>query len=76
MNLLKKLKEGTVTILGSKNQEEGKVYVAAAVTEDLIKEKGLKAGSLVGELGKMLGGGGGGQPELATAGGRKPEKLE
>lgn len=72
---LEKQKERTVTILGSKNQEEGKVYVAAAVTKDLIKEKGLKAGSLVGELGKMLGGGGGGQPDLATAGGRKPEEL-
>lgn len=72
---LNKLKEGTVTILGSKNEEEGKVYIAAAVTEDLIKGKGLKAGSLVGELGKMLGGGGGGQPDLATAGGRKPDEL-
>ncbi len=73
---LDKSKKGTVTILGSRDKEEGKVYVAAAVTEDLIKEKGLKAGSLVGELGKMLGGGGGGQPDLATAGGRKPEELD
>jgi alanyl-tRNA synthetase len=72
---LNKQKEGTVTILGSRQIEEGKVYVAAAVTEDLIQEKGLKAGSLVGKLGKLLGGGGGGQPELATAGGRMPEKL-
>lgn len=72
---LDKQKKGTVTILGSKNLDEGKVYIAAAVTEDLIKEKGLKAGSLVGKMGKLLGGGGGGQPDLATAGGRKPEKL-
>jgi alanyl-tRNA synthetase len=73
---LEKSKKGTVTILGAKDQEEGKVYIAAAVTDDLIKEKDLKAGSLVGELGKMLGGGGGGQPNLATAGGRNPEKLK
>ncbi len=72
---LEKQKEGTVTILGAKDTSEGKVYIAAAVTDDLIKEKGLKAGALVGELGKMLGGGGGGQPNLATAGGRKPEML-
>lgn len=72
---LEKSKKGTVTILGAKD-DEGKVYIAAAVTEDLIKEKGLKAGALVGELGQMLGGGGGGQPNLATAGGRKPEKLK
>ncbi|MGK7369914.1 MAG: alanine--tRNA ligase-related protein, partial [Candidatus Halalkalibacterium sp. M3_1C_030] len=82
MDLLKQLgyealdkeKERTVTILGSRDLDEGKVYVAAAVTKDLIKD-GLKAGSLVGELGRMLGGGGGGQPDLATAGGRKPEEL-
>jgi alanyl-tRNA synthetase len=73
---LDKQKERTITILGSKEQEESKVYLAAAVSEDLIKEKGIKAGSLVGELGKLLGGGGGGQPDLATAGGRKPEELE
>jgi alanyl-tRNA synthetase len=73
---LDKQKEGTVTVLGAKDSEEGKVYVMAAVTEDLIKEKALKAGALVGELGQMLGGGGGGQPNLATAGGRKPEKLK
>ena len=72
---LDKVKEHTVTILGSKDPEEGKVYIAAAVTKDLI-QAGLKAGSLVGELGKLLGGGGGGQPDLATAGGRKPEELD
>ncbi|MGM0545521.1 MAG: alanine--tRNA ligase [Bacteroidota bacterium] len=73
---LDKQKEKTVTILGAKASEEGKVYVMAAVTNDLIEGKELKAGSLVGELGQMLGGGGGGQPNLATAGGRKPEKLK
>ncbi len=72
---LEKSKKGTITVLGAKDPEEGKVYVMAAVTDDLISEKDLKAGALVGELGQMLGGGGGGQPNLATAGGRKPEKL-
>ena len=72
---LEKSKKGTITVLGARDNQEGKVYIAAAVTDDLIKEKGVKAGSLVGELGKMLGGGGGGQPNLATAGGRNPEKL-
>jgi alanyl-tRNA synthetase len=46
-----------------------------ALSEDLIKEKGLKAGAIVGKLGRLVGGGGGGQPNLATAGGRQPEKL-
>lgn len=74
-DVLEKRPEGTVTLLGSRDEREEKVYLAAAVTEDLIGERGLKAGALVGELGKMLGGGGGGQPRLATAGGDKPEKL-
>jgi len=73
---LEKSKKETITVLGAKDIEEGKVYIAAAITDDLIESKGLKAGALVGELGKMLGGGGGGQPNLATAGGRKPEKLK
>lgn len=73
---LEKSKKETITVLGAKDQKQGKVYIAAAVTDDLIKEKDIKAGSLVGELGKMLGGGGGGQPNLATAGGRNPEKMK
>lgn len=84
MNLLKQLgydalekaTDNTVIILGSKDEAEEKVYVMAAVTDDLIKEKGLKAGALVGLVGRLVGGGGGGQPNLATAGGRSPEKLK
>ncbi|MGM0507117.1 MAG: DHHA1 domain-containing protein [Bacteroidota bacterium] len=38
--------------------------------------EGLRAGDLVRNLGKTLGGGGGGQPGLATAGGRFPEKID
>jgi alanyl-tRNA synthetase len=84
MNLLKQLgyealeknTKGTITVLGARDMAAGKVFIAASVTDDLVEKKGIKAGSLVGELGKMLGGGGGGQPTLATAGGSKPEKLD
>tara|TARA_R110000868_G_scaffold304437_10_gene565140 strand:+ start:10427 stop:13108 length:2682 start_codon:yes stop_codon:yes gene_type:complete len=72
---LQKRSEKTVIVLGSKDEEEGKVYLMVAVSEDLIKEKGLKAGALVGQLGRLVGGGGGGQPNLATAGGKNPAKL-
>jgi alanyl-tRNA synthetase len=75
-NALEKSPSQTVTVLGSKDLDEGKVYLMVAVSEDLIQEKGLKAGALVGQLGRLVGGGGGGQPSLATAGGRQPEKLE
>ncbi len=70
-----KCKEMTVVILGSADHEKGKVFLMAAITPDLVKQ-GLKAGSLVGQLGKMVGGGGGGQPNLATAGGSMPDKLK
>ncbi len=72
---LEKTKENTAIVLATKDEEQGKVYLMVAVTDDLIKQKGLKAGALVGQLGRLVGGGGGGQPNLATAGGRQPEKL-
>ena len=51
-----------------------KVGLLAAVTEDVIK-KGVKAGQLVGEIAKIVGGGGGGRPNMAQAGGKEPAKL-
>ncbi len=72
---LQKANEGRVIVLGSKDEENGKVFLMVAVTNDLVSGKNLKAGALVGKLGRMVGGGGGGQPNLATAGGKNPEKL-
>lgn len=72
---LKRRTTGTVTVLGSSDTAAGKVYLMASVTDDLIREKGMKAGTIVGALAKTVGGGGGGQPNLATAGGRFTEKL-
>ncbi len=71
---LHKCKENSVIVLASADSEAGKVYLMAAVTEDLIKN-GVKAGALVSDLGRVVGGGGGGQPNLATAGGRFAEKI-
>ena len=53
----------------------GKVLLVCAVTPDLVK-RGLAAGALVKACAKHVGGGGGGKPELAQAGGKNPEKLE
>ena len=74
-DVLNRTQSNTVTVLASVDKEAGKVYLMAAVTEDLIKGKGIKAGALVGQLAKIVGGGGGGQPSLATAGGKTPEAL-
>ena len=65
---------GSVVVLASSNRE-GKVFLMAAITPDLVKQ-GVQAGKLVSALGKIVGGGGGGQPDLATAGGRFPEKID
>lgn len=72
---LQKVNKDRIIVLGSKDEENGKVFLMVAVTEDLISGKNLKAGALVGKLGRLVGGGGGGQPNLATAGGKNPEKL-
>jgi alanyl-tRNA synthetase len=54
--------------------DDGKVQLLAAVTDDLVK-KGLHAGKLVGAVAKVVGGGGGGKPNMAQAGGKEPDKL-
>jgi alanyl-tRNA synthetase len=52
----------------------GKPVIVAAVSDDLIA-RGLKAGDLAREVAAMVGGSGGGRPNMAQAGGRDPEKL-
>ncbi|WP_433743338.1 alanine--tRNA ligase [Falsibacillus pallidus] len=54
---------------------EGKVNFIAGVTEDLVK-KGYHAGKLVKEVASICGGGGGGRPDMAQAGGKDPQKIE
>lgn len=61
-----------IILLGT--QTNGKVLFAAAVTQDLIK-KGYHAGKLIGEAAKLTGGGGGGRPDMAQAGGKNPQQL-
>jgi alanyl-tRNA synthetase len=53
---------------------DGKVSLVAAVTRDLTKR--VQAGRIVQELAKVVGGGGGGRPDLAQAGGKDPAKLD
>jgi alanyl-tRNA synthetase len=72
--LQQKLGESAV-ILGSV-PAEGKVSLVAAFSPRVNQEKKLQAGKFVGELAKICGGGGGGRPNLAQAGGRDPSKLK
>ena len=66
----------SVVVLGSAHPEEGKAYLVVAVSDDVVAELGIKAGDLVRQLAQIIGGGGGGRPTLATAGGRNPDKLD
>ncbi len=54
---------------------DGSPRLVAAVTEDLVKE-GFNAGELIEFSAKQVGGGGGGRPAMAEAGGKYPEKLQ
>jgi alanyl-tRNA synthetase len=53
---------------------DNKPLLIVAVTEDLTR-RGLKAGDIVREVAQIVGGGGGGRPTLAQAGGKDPDKL-
>jgi len=55
---------------------EDKVALVCVVTDDLVAAKKLQAGKIVGAIAKILGGGGGGKPHLATAGGKDISKIE
>jgi len=52
----------------------GKPMFIAAITPDLIK-RGLKAGDLIKRVAQVVGGGGGGKPEMAQAGGKDASKI-
>jgi len=56
-------------------QIDDKVGIVAVVSDDLIKEKKLNAGKIVGMLAKLVGGGGGGRVHLATAGGKDIKQI-
>ena len=72
--LQQKLGEAAVVIASIPS--EGKVSLVAAFSEKVIKEKQLQAGKFIGGIAKICGGGGGGRPNLAQAGGRDASKLE
>ncbi|MBU8905536.1 alanine--tRNA ligase [Desertibacillus haloalkaliphilus] len=62
-----------IVVLGAANN--GKVSIVAGVTKDLVSD-GYHAGKLVKEVASRCGGGGGGRPDMAQAGGKNPEQLE
>ncbi len=70
-SLKAKIQSGVV-VLASVN--DGKVQIVVAVTPDLTAK--VKAGQIVKEIAPIVGGGGGGRPDFAEAGGKQPEKID
>lgn len=68
-------KEGGSVALLLAAEIDGKVALLSAVTPDLIK-RGVKAGDCVREAVKLVGGGGGGRPDMAEAGGKEIAQID
>ena len=60
-------------VLGSEN--DGKALLSCYISKQLVEKKSWNAGTIVRELGKLIKGGGGGQPFFATAGGKDPSGI-
>ncbi|OIV96282.1 hypothetical protein TanjilG_05122 [Lupinus angustifolius] len=71
--LIETLTDPAAVVLGS-CPGEGKVSLVAAFTPGVV-DQGIQAGKFIGQIAKLCGGGGGGKPNFAQAGGRKPENL-
>jgi alanyl-tRNA synthetase len=71
-NLRNKLGSGVVVLGGA--QEDGKVSLIVGVTKDLIGK--VQAGKIVGQIAKLVGGSGGGRPDMAEAGGKDASQLD
>ncbi|ESW09307.1 hypothetical protein PHAVU_009G116900 [Phaseolus vulgaris] len=71
--LLETLTDPAAVVLGS-CPGEGKVSLVAAFSPGVV-DQGIQAGKFIGQIAKLCGGGGGGRPNFAQAGGRKPENL-
>jgi alanyl-tRNA synthetase len=71
-NLKQKLGEGVVVVASA--QPEEKVALIAGVTPGLTKR--IQAGKLVGAVAKLVGGSGGGKPEIAEAGGKDQSQID
>jgi len=72
IDMLKKKAKSAAIVLAY--EEEGKVMLLAGVTDDLIKK--VKAGDIVKQIAPLVGGGGGGRPQMAQAGGKDPAKID
>lgn len=71
-DLMKQKAPSCVALLGARTDDTGSLIIS--VTDDLVK-KNIKAGDLVKEVAPIMGGQGGGRPQMAQAGSKHPEKI-
>jgi alanyl-tRNA synthetase len=69
----KKAKSAAVVLAVAEAQD--KVILLAAMTDDVVA-KGVSAGDVIKEIAPIVGGGGGGRPQMAQAGGKDPKKIK
>jgi alanyl-tRNA synthetase len=72
-NMRNKLGSGVV-VLGSAQNEDGKVALIVGVTADLVSK--VQAGKVIKPVAEKVGGSGGGRPDMAEAGGKDPSQLD
>jgi len=53
----------------------GKANILVMVSDNLVKEKNLNAAAIIREISGEIAGGGGGQPSVASAGGKNPDGI-
>ncbi len=70
---IRKTSSPAAVLLASK-QGEGKVTLVAGVSQELCR-RDVSAGEWIRPVAQVLGGGGGGRPDLAQAGGKQPDKI-
>ena len=73
IDMLMKSGEELAIVLGT--SQNGRVTIIAALSPNLVK-RGLHAGNISKEVAKVVGGGGGGRPDMAQAGGQWADKLD
>ncbi|HEX2969555.1 MAG TPA: alanine--tRNA ligase [Bacteroidales bacterium] len=71
---IKNSHNNAVIVLGSEN--DGKAGLLVLVSDELVKNRGINAVNIIKEISPEIRGGGGGQPFLATAGGKNPAGIQ
>ena len=71
---LRNTSENTVFVIGL--ESAGKSNILVMISDDLVKERNINAVTIIKEIAGEINGGGGGQPFLATAGGKNPAGIQ